>query len=95
MRRGRLGWRLLAMASGALVAALPALAAAEEGARELDPPADAEKVVLLLVLAIAGSFVLTSIGYLYRRQRGLRWDYQLPHGVLSEGAAHADDEGGH
>ena len=51
--------------------------------------------LLLVGLALVAAVLLTSIGYLYRRQRGLHWDYQLPHGALSEGqTASTDDHDG-
>jgi hypothetical protein len=88
--------RLVAALAGTLAAAVPALASAQEGLRELETPGDTTTAVTLVVLGIAGLFLLASIAYLYRRQRRLRWDYQLPEGWLSEGqgvdaAAHDED----
>ena len=79
------------LAAGAVAALLPSLAAASHGDRVLDPPADWPTALLLVGLALAAGFVLTSIGFLYRRQRGLHWDYQLPDGALSEGEGAGDD----
>ena len=93
MRRWRRGPILLcALVPGALAAALPAAAGAAEGRRQLEAPADAAAALLLLGAALLGLLALASIGYLYRRQRGLHWDYQLPDGALSEGEA-ADGRG--
>ena len=86
---GRLGgWRgrTLAAAAGALAALAPAAALADgEASRALAAPADAWTVVAWLALGLAALLAATSIAYLYRKQRGLRWDYQLPEGQLSEG----------
>ena len=56
-----------------------------EASRALAAPADAWTVVAWLALGLAALLAATSIAYLYRKQRGLRWDYQLPEGQLSEG----------
>lgn len=94
MRRRRRGPRgpaapcalAAAALSGLLAAALPAAAGAA-GGRQLETPPDTAPALLLLGAALLGSLALASIGYLYCRQRGLRWDYQLPEGALSEGEA--------
>ena len=95
MPRGRVDRRLAGVLLGLLAAALPAAAAAHDGQRELDAPADTEVALLLLGLGLLGTFVVISIGFLYRRQRGLRWDYQLPEGALSEGQGRDPDEEAH
>jgi len=82
------------IAAGVLVALLPSMAAADHPARALDPPGDMATALLLVGLALAATLVLAAIGYLYRRQRGLHWDYQLPHGALSEGELADDDHDG-
>ena len=102
--------RLAATIGGALAVALPGVAAAQKGLRELETPADTTPAVALVVLAVAALFAVSSIAFLYRRQRRLHWDYQLPDGWLSEGAGldpdgvdpdaehadrHADANGGH
>ena len=82
------GWRgrTLAAAAGALAALAPAAALANgEASRALAAPADAGTVLGLLALGLAALLAATSVAFLYRRQRGLRWDYQLPDGQLSEG----------
>ena len=82
------------IAAGVVAALLPSLAAAEHPDPALDPPGDMATALLLVGLAVAAMMVLAAIGYLYRRQRGLHWDYQLPHGALSEGEAAGDDHAG-
>ena len=78
--------RLAATIGGALAAAVPAVAAAQEGLRELETPADTTPAIALTVLAVAALLAVSSIAFLYRRQRRLHWDYQLPEGWLSESA---------
>lgn len=84
----------IGLAAGALAALLPSIAAADHPGRALDPPGDWPTALLLTAIALAAGLVLTAVGYLYRRQRGLHWDYQLPHGALSEGELAEDDHDG-
>lgn len=78
--------RISAMALGAVAAATPVIAAAQEhgGAtfeahsRATDASADWGMVVLVTILSAGGLFVLATLGYLYRRQRGLDWAFQKP-----------------
>ena len=95
MHKLRTGLQVGALFTGALLAMLPAFASAEEVKRALDTPADSDAALLMLGLGFLVVFVLSSIGFLYRRQRGLRWEYQLPEGALSEGEGHAADADPH
>ena len=79
--------RLIAVISGVLFAvAAPAAAwAAEEGGttfeaaeRAMDPSADWSTIVLVTLLAVGGLFLLATIGYMYRRERNLDWEFQKP-----------------
>lgn len=70
--------------AGALAAAMPAVAMADEGRRELATPTDLGEAMVFLVLGLAAVIVAASVLFLYRRQRNLHWDYQLPEGALSE-----------
>lgn len=63
---------------GLLLAAFPAIALATEEGRALDPPVDMTQVVVVTVLALLGLALVGGIGYLYRRERGLDWDFQKP-----------------
>ena len=68
-----------AVALGSALAVLPAAAAAQEpGTRALETGADLWKVVLLTALGLAALLVIAAIGYLYRRQRALAWEFQKP-----------------
>ena len=87
----RLTRRGVGAAAGALAALLPAIAAASDLEGALEPPADMATALLLVGLGLLAVALLSSVGYLYRRQRGLHWDYQLPHGALSEGEGAGDD----
>lgn len=72
--------RWLGSITGLLVAALPAAAMATEEARSrsLDRPADWGGVLAVTLLALIGLALVGAIGYLYRRERGLDWDFQKP-----------------
>ncbi len=88
--------RLLAATLGVTAAAVPYVAAAEDGSsRALATPDDTAMVVLLTALGIVALFGVSSIAFLYRKQRGLRWDYQLAEGTLSEGEGESADHDSH
>jgi len=70
--------RLLGSGVGLFVALAPAIALATEEGRSLESAADLWKVVLLTLLGLAAVAVTASIGYLYRRERGLDWEFQKP-----------------
>ena len=92
LRRKRRIAATLGTLAGAIAAVMPAVAIADEGRRELATPIDLGAVILLLALGLAALLVAASVLYLYRRQRNLHWDYQLPEGALSE--AHFTDADG-
>ena len=88
--------RLLAATLGVAAAAMPHAALANhDPSRALSAPTDTGAVVALTALGIAALFAASSVAYLYRRQRGLRWDYQLPEGALSEGEGEPADHDDH
>ena len=88
--------RLLAAGVGLAAAAVPhAAAARHDPSRALEAPGDTMAVVALTGLGIAALFAAASVAYLYRRQRGLRWDYQLAEGTLSEGEGETADHDSH
>jgi membrane protease YdiL (CAAX protease family) len=70
--------RWLGSIMGLLLAALPAAAMATEEGRALDPPADMGTVLLVTIVTLLGLALVGGIGYLYRRERGLDWDFQKP-----------------
>ena len=63
---------------GLFVALVPAVVLASEGERSLEGTADLTTVVLMTLLGLVGLLVIVSIAYLYRRERGLDWDFQKP-----------------
>ena len=80
--------RLAAAGVGAAVAAWPVLAAAQgDGSRAVGVADDFWKVALVTVLGVGALLVVVAVGYLYRRERGLAWDFQLP-----DADEHHDDE---
>lgn len=70
------------------LAALAEGATAQAGSRAVATPREMGMVVLLTALAVTGLFVVTTLGYLYRRLRGLDWAFQAP-------AVPHDDHGAH
>lgn len=70
--------RVVGLAVGLFVALAPAVALASEGGRSLESAADLGTVVLVTLLALAALAVVISVGYLYRRERGLDWEFQKP-----------------
>ena len=80
--------RLAASGVGAAAAAWPALVAAQGGgSRAIGLGDDFWKVTLVTTLGVGVLFLVAAIGYLYRRERGLAWDFQLP-----DPDEHHDDE---
>lgn len=93
---GAMRGRLLAAALGVTAAALPHAVSASDGAsRALEVPGDTGTAIALTALGIVALFAVTSVAFLYRKQRGLSWDYQLADGTLSEGEGDADDHDSH
>jgi membrane protease YdiL (CAAX protease family) len=70
--------RSLGSITGLLLAALPAAAMATDDSRALETPADMGTVLLVTLGTLLGLAVVGGIGYLYRRERGLDWDFQKP-----------------
>ncbi len=62
---------LMALSTGIAVAA-------EGGSRSLETPADMAKVVAVTLLGLGGLAIVSTLVYLYRRERGLRWRFQFP-----------------
>ena len=46
--------------------------------RAVTPPLDFGMTLFVTALSITGLFLVTTLGYLYRRQRGLDWAFQAP-----------------
>jgi len=63
---------------GLFGALAPAVALASEDGRSLESAADLGTVVLVTLLALLALGAVISIGYLYRRERGLDWEFQKP-----------------
>ncbi len=78
--------RISAVVSGAGAALLPVIAMAAEpthagvaaASRTIPPPADMGSTLLYTLLGLTGLFVVTTLGYLYRRERNLDWAFQAP-----------------
>ena len=75
--------RIGALGAGLLTAALPlAVHAAEAGGRALARPAGSTTAILATLGAIGALLLVSALGYLYERQRGLEWDFQRPDAVV-------------
>lgn len=83
----RFGTRALAAAGATAVALLPGLVSAAGGHgdssfdaanRAMERGGDWELVAFLTVLGVGALFLFSAIGYLYRRERGLDWQFQQP-----------------
>ncbi|MBT5773305.1 MAG: hypothetical protein HOH95_02905 [Dehalococcoidia bacterium] len=70
--------RLFGLVVGLFVALVPAVTLASESGRSLEGSADLTTVVLVTVGTLAALAVVTSLGYLYRRERALDWEFQKP-----------------
>jgi len=80
--------RVMAAVSGFILAvSMPALAFAAEGhgetsfeaaSRSMDPSADWTTIMLVTGLSLAGLFLLATLGYMFRRERQLDWEFQKP-----------------
>jgi hypothetical protein len=70
--------RWLGSIVGLQIAALPAAAMATKEGRALEPPMDWAPVLVMTLLVLLGMALIGGIGYLYRRERGLDWDFQKP-----------------
>lgn len=74
----RIRRRVFAACAGVFFALLPALVAAQEADRSLDPPADWVTVMLFAFAGMIATLLLATLFYLYRRRRNLVWDFQRP-----------------
>lgn len=69
---------------GLLAAVWPVAALATEetsadtASRALPAAGDTMSVALIAVLAVLALFLIAGLGYLYRRERNLEWDFQRP-----------------
>lgn len=84
MRTSKMTARASALATGALAAALPLVAGASEppraevAERGLGLPADGLMIGFATAGALLAVFAVAALGYLYRRERHLDWEFQKP-----------------
>lgn len=85
MQISKMTARASALAAGTLMAALPLVAGAKEPAdamevadRSLGLPGDAVGIGFAAVGGLLALFAVVAVGYLYRRERHLDWDFQKP-----------------
>ena len=82
-----------ACALGFLAAVPPAAAFAAEGSSEVASRAlpgtgDAPIVAFITVIAVVALLLVASLGFLYRRERHLDWDFQRPDPPRHDGGHH-------
>ena len=80
--------RVMAAVSGFILAvSMPVLAFAADGpsetsfeaaSRATDPSGDWTTIMFVTVLSLAGLFLLATLGYMFRRERQLDWEFQKP-----------------
>lgn len=84
MRISKMAARTSALATGLLAAALPLVAGANEpqvvevANRGLGLPSDGLMIGFATVGALLAVFAVAALGYLYRRERHLDWEFQKP-----------------
>lgn len=78
MRISKMTARASAVATGVLAAALPLVAGAEETRRWLGLPIDGVMIGFATVGGLLAVFAVATLGYLYRRERHLDWEFQKP-----------------
>ncbi|MBM4409793.1 MAG: hypothetical protein FJ037_00450 [Chloroflexi bacterium] len=84
MQISKMAVRASAMATGAQAAALPLVVGASDpqhadaAERGLALPADGLMIGFATVGALLAVFAVAALGYLYRRERHLDWEFQKP-----------------
>ena len=85
MQISKMTARASALAAGTLMSALPLVAGAKEPAgamevadRSLGLPGDAVGIGFAAVGGLLALFAVVAVGYLYRRERHLDWEFQKP-----------------
>lgn len=85
MQISKMTARASALATGGLAAALPMLVTADEvpqyaeaANRGLGLPGDGVMIGFATVAGLLAIFVVATLGYLYRRERHLDWEFQKP-----------------
>ena len=68
----------LGLLPGIASAADPVRVAFDAADRSMEPGIDAQMIVWVTIFSVLALFAISSIGYLYRRERGLDWEFQKP-----------------
>ncbi len=50
----------------------------EAADRSMEPGSDVQMILWVTVFSVLALFAVAGIGYLYRRERGLDWEFQKP-----------------
>jgi hypothetical protein len=87
--RKRVYGGMVGVLSGVALALVPLLASAQQPAsRALSPGSDWRTVVMVTAGIVLGLMLLATIGYLYRRERRLEWEFQQAELPAEDGAHH-------
>ncbi|TAJ21043.1 MAG: hypothetical protein EPO65_02255 [Dehalococcoidia bacterium] len=83
MQISKMTARASAVFAGGIAAALPMVALAAEpvagpASRSLGLSGDATKIAFAMVGGLLALFGVATLGYLYRRERHLDWEFQKP-----------------
>ncbi|MCH2524218.1 MAG: hypothetical protein MK020_04995 [Dehalococcoidia bacterium] len=70
--------QIYAVVMGLCLSFFPSVILAGSESRSLDPSVDLQVVIFWTILTLAGLGIVMSLGYLYRRERDLNWDFQKP-----------------
>ena len=74
--------QISAVVMGLCLSFSPSVILAGSESRSLDPSIDLQVVIFWTIVALIGLGIIMSLGYLYRRERDLDWDFQksdVPH----------------
>ncbi|MQC16918.1 MAG: hypothetical protein DWG82_01630 [Chloroflexi bacterium] len=82
----RLTTLLTAFGVALAIAVVPGIASAADPVgmtfdaadRSMEPGIDTQMIVWVTVFSVLALFAVAGIGYLYRRERGLDWEFQKP-----------------
>ena len=70
--------QICAVVMGLCLSFFPSVILAGSESRSLDPSVDLQIVTFWTILGLVSLGIVISLGYLYRRERDLDWDFQKP-----------------
>tara|TARA_B100000700_G_scaffold313123_1_gene397678 strand:- start:11169 stop:11411 length:243 start_codon:yes stop_codon:yes gene_type:complete len=70
--------QIYAVFTGLSLSFFPSVILAGSESRSLEPSVDLQIVTFWTIFGLASLGIIISLGYLYRRERDLDWDFQKP-----------------